>query len=58
MVGGVQHTNPEEALVAHRTARLNLFGRQLLVTRVELEAWSVAKAAEALGVSRHTAQEW
>ena len=55
MVGGVQHTNPEEALVGHRTARLNVFGRQLLVTRVEVDGWSVAKAAEAQGVSRQTA---
>jgi len=58
MVVGVQHRNPEEALVAHRTARLNVFGRQLLVTRVELDGWSVAKAAEAQGVSRQTAHKW
>jgi transposase InsO family protein len=58
MVGGVQHTNQEEALVAHRTARLNVFGRQLLVSRVELEGWAVAKAAEAQGVSRQTAHKW
>jgi len=44
--------------VAHRTARLNVFGRQLLETRVELEGWSVAKAAEAQGVSRQTAHKW
>jgi transposase InsO family protein len=44
--------------VAHRTARLNVFGRQLLVTRVELEGWSIAKAAEAQGVSRQTAHKW
>jgi transposase InsO family protein len=44
--------------VAHRTARLNVFGRQLLVTRVELDGWSVAKAAEAQGVSRQTAHKW
>lgn len=44
--------------MAHRTARLNVFGRQLLVTRVELEGWSVAKAAEAQGVSRQTAHKW
>ena len=54
-VGGVQHTNQEEALVAHRTARLNVFGRQLLVSRVELE---VAKAAQAQGISRQTAHKW
>jgi transposase InsO family protein len=58
MVVGVQHRNPEEALVAHRTARLNVFGRQLLVTRVELDGWSIAKAAEAQGVSRQTAHKW
>jgi transposase InsO family protein len=44
--------------VAHRTARLNVFGRQLLVSRVELEGWAVAKAAEAQGVSRQTAHKW
>ena len=44
--------------MAHRTARLNVFGRQLLVTRVEIEGWSVAKAAEAQGVSRQTAHKW
>jgi len=46
MAGGLQHTNQEEALVSHRTARLNVFGRQLLVSRVELDGWAVAKAAE------------
>ena len=44
--------------MAHRTARLNVFGRQLLVTRVELDGWSIAKAAEAQGVSRQTAHKW
>ena len=44
--------------MAHRTARLNVFGRQLLVSRVELEGWAVAKAAEAQGVSRQTAHKW
>jgi transposase InsO family protein len=55
---GVQAHNEEEALVAHRTAHLNVFGRQLLVTRVEVDGWSVAKAAEAQGVSRQTAHKW
>jgi transposase InsO family protein len=44
--------------MAHRTARLNVFGRQLLVTRIELDGWSMAKAAEAQGVSRTTAHKW
>jgi transposase InsO family protein len=35
-----------------------VFGRQLLVTRVELDGWSIAKAAEAQGVSRQTAHKW
>ena len=43
MVRGVQHPSREEALVAHRTARLNVFGRQLLVTRIELDGWPVAR---------------
>jgi transposase InsO family protein len=44
--------------MAHRTARLNVFGRQLLVSRIELDGWSIAKAAEAQGVSRTTAHKW
>jgi transposase InsO family protein len=44
--------------MAHRTARLNVFGRQLLVTRVVVEGWSMAKAAEAQGVSRTTVHKW
>jgi transposase len=44
--------------MAHRTARLNVFGRQLLISRMELDGWSVAKAAEAQGVRRQTAHKW
>jgi transposase InsO family protein len=44
--------------MAHRTARLNVFGRQLLVTRIEVDGWPVAQAAEAQGVSRTTAHKW
>ncbi len=57
MVRGVRHPSLEEALTAHRTARLNVFGRRLPVNRVVLEGWSVAKAAEAQGVSRTTAHK-
>lgn len=44
--------------MAHRTARLNAFGRQLLVTRIEIEGWPVADAAAAQGISRTTAHKW
>ena len=44
--------------MAHRTARLNVFGRRLLVTRIEIDGWAVARAAEAQGVSRATAHKW
>jgi transposase InsO family protein len=44
--------------VAHRTARLNPFGRRLLVDRVIREGWSVATAAEAQGISRATGHKW
>jgi transposase InsO family protein len=37
---------------------LTVFGRQLLVDRVELDRWSIARAAEAAGVSRQTATKW
>jgi len=44
--------------VAHRTARLNLFGRQLLIDRVLGQGWTVATAAEAQGISRATGHKW
>jgi transposase InsO family protein len=44
--------------VAHPRARLNVFGRQLLVMRVEQEGWTAAQAADALGVTRTTAYKW
>jgi len=44
--------------VAHRTARLNPFGRQLLIDRVLDQGWTVATAAEAQGVSRATGHKW
>jgi transposase InsO family protein len=44
--------------VAHRTARLNQFGRQLLIDRVLTGGWTVATAAEAQGVSRATGHKW
>ena len=40
--------------MAHRTARLNRFGRQLLIDRVLGQGWTVATAAEAQGISRAT----
>jgi transposase InsO family protein len=43
--------------VAHRTARLTVFGRQLLVALVEA-GWPVAHVAEQLGISRATAYKW
>jgi transposase InsO family protein len=42
----------------HRRAKLTVFGRQLLVERMEIEHWSVARAAEAAGVTRQTATKW
>jgi transposase InsO family protein len=44
--------------VAHAKARLNEFGRRLLVDRVLRQGWSVVTAAEASGVSRATAYKW
>ena len=44
--------------MAHPRARLNAFGRELLVTRVAVLGWSAATAAEAMGVSRATAYKW
>ena len=41
--------------MAHARARLNVFGRQLLVSRVDAQGWPVALAAESPGISRATA---
>jgi transposase InsO family protein len=43
--------------VAHRTARLTVYGRQLLIARVEA-GWPAAHVAEQLGISRATAYKW
>ena len=43
--------------MAHRTARLTVFGRQLLVDRVRA-GWPAAHVAEQLGISRATAYKW
>jgi transposase InsO family protein len=48
----------KETLVAHRTARLNEYGRQLLVQRILVEGWTVPTAARAQGVSRATGYKW
>jgi transposase InsO family protein len=37
---------------------LTVFGRQLLVDRIAVDGWSIARAAEASGVSRQTAAKW
>ena len=42
----------------HKNARLTPQGRALLVHRVRGEAWRVAQAAEAAGVSKRTAYRW
>jgi transposase InsO family protein len=44
--------------VAHRTARLNEYGRQLLIDRVIRDGWTVATAARAQGISRATGHKW
>jgi transposase InsO family protein len=43
--------------VAHRRARLTVFGRQLLIARVGA-GWPAAHVAEQLGISRATAYKW
>jgi transposase InsO family protein len=43
--------------VAHPRARLTVFGRQLLVARVDA-GWPAAHVAEQLGISRATAYKW
>ena len=44
--------------MAHRSARLTVFGRQLLVQRVEILGKPVTMVANELGISRATAYKW
>jgi transposase InsO family protein len=44
--------------VAHPSARLTVFSRQLLIKRVLIDGWSTATVAEQLGISRATAYKW
>ena len=44
--------------MAHPSARLSVFSRQLLVKRVVIDGWPVATVAEQLGISRATAYKW
>ena len=44
--------------MAHPRARLNAYGRELLVTRVVANGWPVATASQAMGVSRATGHKW
>jgi transposase len=44
--------------MAKHRARLNVFGRQLLVARIVDDGWPAAQAADAAGVSRATAYKW
>jgi transposase InsO family protein len=43
--------------MAHANAKLNEFGRMLLVSRIE-DGWKQAEVAEAQGVSRSTVAKW
>jgi transposase len=44
--------------VAHPSARLSVFSRQLLVKRVLVDGWPVATVAEQPGISRATGYKW
>ncbi|MFN2483636.1 MAG: leucine zipper domain-containing protein, partial [Candidatus Limnocylindria bacterium] len=44
--------------MAHPNARLSVFGRQLLVSRVVVQRWPAAELAAQLGVSRATVYKW
>lgn len=44
--------------MAHRSARLSVYARQLLVDRVEVLGKPVAMVATELGVSRATGYKW
>lgn len=42
----------------HQNARLTPLGRAVMISRIEAEGWSVARASEASGLSRRTASKW
>ncbi len=44
--------------MAHPSARLSVFSRQLLVKRVIVDGWPVATVADQLGISRATGYKW
>ena len=44
--------------MAHPRTKLTVFGRQLLIARVEVLGWPVAHAAAMQGLSRATAYKW
>jgi transposase InsO family protein len=44
--------------MGHRTARLTVFSRQVLVHRVAVEGWPAAEVARQFQVSRSTAYKW
>ena len=44
--------------MAHPRTKLTVFGRQLLISRVEMLDWPIAHAAEMQGISRATAYKW
>lgn len=44
--------------MAHANARLNEYGRRLIITRVIDQGWPVAHAAKAMGISRQCAHRW
>lgn len=51
------HTHPE-VLVPHANARLNSYGRRLLIDRVVRQGRPVAHVAHELGISRQTGYRW
>jgi transposase len=42
----------------YANARLSVKGRELLIDRILAQGWSLARAAEAAGVSDRTAFKW
>ena len=42
----------------HENARLTHFSREWMIERIRKQGWTVAKAAEAAGVSERTAYKW
>src|SRR5262245_13848729 len=54
----IQHFWRSSRMKTHRSAKTNVYQRQLLIRRVRQHGWTQRRAAEAAGVSIRTVAKW